>query len=151
MLQAEVVPTAWVTNDLFMARYGVTNTIPGPLFAFSGYLGAISSVPPNGWTGALLCLLAAFLPSFLLIVGVMPFWEKLRSISKVRQAMFGLNAAVVGILLAALYNPVWISAIFSVKDFILMLVGFSLLRFGQLPSWSVMLLTVIANFFIYFV
>lgn len=149
LLQAEVVPTGWVSNDLFMAGYGLANAIPGPLFAFSAYLGAVSTPIPNGWIGGLICLLAAFLPSFLLIVGALPFWERLRSIPKVRHSMLGLNAAVVGILLAALYKPVWTSAIFSSKDFALMAVGFTLLEFWKLPSWMVVLMTVAASFIIY--
>jgi len=149
LLQAEVVPTGWVSNDLFMAGYGVANAIPGPLFAFSAYLGAVSSTSPTGWTGAFICLIAAFFPSFLLVVGALPFWEKLRSLPKIRQSMLGLNAAVVGILLAALYNPVWTSAIFSSKDFALAAVGFVMLEFWKLPSWAVVLLTVVASFFIY--
>jgi len=149
LLQAEVVPTGWVTNDLFMAGYGVANAIPGPLFAFSSYLGAVSSLSPNGWAGAFLCLIAAFLPSFLLIIGALPFWEKLRSLPKIRQSMLGLNSAVVGILLAAFYNPVWTSAIFSIKDFALAAVGFVLLEFWKIPSWAVVLMTVGASFIIY--
>ena len=149
LLQAEVVPTGWVSNDLFMAGYGLANAIPGPLFAFSSYLGAVSSVSPNGWTGAIICLIAAFLPSFLLVVGVLPFWEKFRSFPKVRQSMLGINAAVVGILIAALYNPVWTSAIFSAKDFALALVGFLLLEFWKLPSWAVVIITVISSLLLY--
>jgi chromate transporter len=129
-----------------MAGYGVANAIPGPLFAFSAYLGAVSSKLPNGWSGAVLCLVAAFLPSFLLILGVLPFWEKLRVIPKIRQAMLGLNAAVVGILLAALYKPVWISAIFSVKDFVLAATGFFLIERWKTPSWLAVLFTVGVSF-----
>ena len=149
LLQAEVVPTGWVSNDLFMAGYGMANAIPGPLFAFSAYLGSVSSVLPNGWLGAFICLVAAFLPSFLLVVGIIPFWEKLRSLPKVRQSMLGINAAVVGILIAALYNPVWTSAIFSAKDFALASVGFLLLEIWKLPSWAVVLLTVLTSFVIF--
>lgn len=145
LLQAEVVPSGWVSNDLFMAGYGVANAIPGPLFAFSSYLGAIA----QGWTGAIISLMAAFLPSFLLIVGILPFWEKLKTISKVRQSMLGINASVVGILLAALYQPVWTSAIFSIKDFALATVGFIMLEKFKMPSWAVVLSTVIASFIIY--
>lgn len=149
LLQAEVVPSGWVSKDLFMAGYGLANAIPGPLFAFSAYLGAVSSVSPNGWIGAFICLVAAFLPSFLLIVGILPFWEKLKGLPKVRQSMLGINAAVVGILLAALYNPVWTSAIFSIKDFALASVGFLLLEIWKIPSWSVVVLTVLASAIIY--
>ncbi|HLW57560.1 MAG TPA: chromate efflux transporter [Bacteriovoracaceae bacterium] len=149
LIQAEVVPTGWVTNDLFMAGYGLANAIPGPLFTFSAYLGAVSSSAPNGWFGALIALVAIFLPSFLLIIGALPFWEKLRTLGRVRQSISGVNAAVVGILLAALYDPVWTSAIFSAKDFALAMVGFLLLEFWKIPSWAAVALTVGASFIIY--
>lgn len=149
LLQAEVVPTGWVTNDMFMAGYGMANAVPGPLFTFSAYLGAVAKPVPNAWAGAFISLIAVFLPSFLLIIGALPFWEKLRTLSKVRQAILGINAAVVGILLAALYQPVWTSAIFSPKDFALAIVGFLLLEFWKLPSWAVVLASVVASFIIY--
>lgn len=146
LLESEVVPTGWVSKDLFMAGYGMANAIPGPLFTFSAYLGAISGVAPNGWLGGGLCLIAAFLPSFLLVLGVLPFWEKLRSIPKIRQSMLGINAAVVGILLAALYQPVWTSAIFSAKDFALAALGFVLLEYWKLSSWIVVLVSIVTGF-----
>ncbi|MCT8333806.1 chromate efflux transporter [Leptospira sp. 85282-16] len=149
LLQAEVVPSGWVNNDLFLAGYGISNAIPGPLFAFSSYLGTVSSVEPNGCTGAIICLVAAFLPSFLLIVGVLPFWEKLRSNHYIRKSMLGINAAVVGILLAALYQPVWTNAIFSPKDFALVIFCFLFLEYWKTPSWVVVLATVLISFFIY--
>jgi chromate transporter len=149
LLQAEVVPAGWVSNDLFMAGYGLANAVPGPLFTFSAYLGAVSSQEPNGWSGALISLVAVFLPSFFLIIGALPFWEKLRSLPKIRQSMLGINAAVVGILLAALYNPVWTSAIFSPRDFALAMVGFLLLEFWKVSSWIVVLASVGASFIIY--
>jgi chromate transporter len=131
-----------------MTGYGIANAIPGPLFAFTAYLGAVSSLSPNGWTGAFICLISSFLPSFLLIIGVLPFWEKLRTLPKIRQSMLGLNAAVVGILLAAFYSPVWTSAIFSFKDFSLAAIGFILLEFLKLPSWVVVLITMGISFII---
>lgn len=149
LLQAEVVPTGWVSNDLFMAGYGMANAVPGPLFTFSAYLGAVSAPEPNAWLGAFISLIAVFLPSFLLIIGALPFWEKLRSLPRIRQSILGINAAVVGILLAALYHPVWTSAIFSAKDFALASVGFLLLEFWKVPSWAVVLVTVGASFLIY--
>jgi chromate transporter len=148
LLQTEVVSSGWVNNDLFMTGYGIANAIPGPLFAFTAYLGAVSSLSPNGWTGAFICLISSFLPSFLLIIGVLPFWEKLRTLPKIRQSMLGLNAAVVGILLAAFYSPVWTSAIFSFKDFSLAAIGFILLEFLKLPSWVVVLITMGISFII---
>lgn len=149
LLQAEVVPTGWVSNDLFMAGYGLANAIPGPLFTFSAYLGAVAAPGPNGWVGAFICLVAIFLPSFLLVVGALPFWEKMRSLPKIRQSMLGINAAVVGILLAALYHPVWTSAIYSAKDFALAAVGFMLLENWKLPSWAVVIFSVVVSFLIY--
>lgn len=149
LLQSEVVPTGWVSKDLFMAGYGLAQAIPGPLFAFSAYLGAVSSLYPNGWIGAAVCLFAAFLPSFLLILGVLPFWETMRIFPKVRQAMLGINASVVGILLAALYHPVFTSAIFSAKDFAVAAVGFFLLEYWKLASWMVVLFAVMISLLIY--
>lgn len=151
LLQTEIVPAGWVSNDLFMAGYGFSNIIPGPLFAFSAYLGAVSAVPPNGWLGALICLVALFFPSFLLILGVLPFWEKLRTQNSIRQAMLGFNAAVVGILLAALYNPVGTSAIFSVRDFLIAAVSLVFLEKWKWPSWLVVFVAVALNYTLGFI
>ena len=141
LLKAEVVTPGWVTSDAFMAGYGAAQAIPGPLFTFSAYLGAISSIEPSGWLGAAIALVGAFLPSFLLIFGALPFWEKLRRVPQMRYAMFGINAAVVGLLLAAFYNPVWTSAILSPKDFALAMAGFLLLVFWKAPSWAVVVMS----------
>ncbi|HWU42871.1 MAG TPA: chromate transporter, partial [Bdellovibrio sp.] len=103
--------------------------------------GAVSSASPNGWSGAALCLLAAFLPAFLLVFGALPFWEKLREFKNMRYAMLGINAAVVGLLIAAFYHPVWTSGITNVKDFSLALGGFILLTFWRVPSWAVVILS----------
>jgi chromate transporter len=99
----------------------------------------------NGWSGALLTLVAIFLPSFLLVVGALPFWDMLRANAKFQSALSGINAAVVGLLLAALYQPVWTSAIHSPADFALSLVGFGLLMFWQWPPWSVVVLSAAAG------
>lgn len=139
LLQAEVVPTGWVSNDAFMAGYGAAQAIPGPLFTFTAYLGSVSNMAPHGWNGALLCLIAAFLPAFLLILGVLPFWEKLRQFRNMQYAMLGINAAVVGLLLAAFYHPVWSTGITDAKDFSLALVAFALLTFWRFPSWAIVL------------
>lgn len=139
LLQSEVVPSGWVSEDLFVAGYGAAQAIPGPLFTFSAYLGAVSSVPPAGWWGALICLVAAFLPSFLLVLGSLPFWEKLREYQKMRAALLGINAAVVGLLLSAFFHPVWTQGITNAKDFCLALVAFILLTFLKAPSWVVVL------------
>ncbi|MNF54402.1 putative chromate transport protein [compost metagenome] len=104
LLQAEVVPSGWVSNETFLAGYGATQAVPGPLLTFSAFLGASMSAEPSGWVGGLICLLAIFLPSFLLIVGTLPFWEQLRRSVHIQAALLGINAAVVGLLLAALYH-----------------------------------------------
>lgn len=141
LLQAEVVGPGWVTNEQFVAGYGAAQAIPGPLFTFSAYLGAVMGPEPNGWTGAFLALAAIFLPSFLLIAGALPFWDLLRSVPVFQSALKGINAAVVGLLLAALYRPVWTSAIFAPADFGLGLVAFGLLAFWKWPPWLVVVLT----------
>ena len=141
LLEAEVVPTGWVTKDDFLAGYGAAQAVPGPLFTFSAYLGTVSGVLSPRWLGGLLTLGAIFLPSLLLVVGVLPFWERLRSFKHVRGALLGVNAAVVGILLAALYDPVWTSAITSPEDFALAAAAFALLAFWKAPPWLVVLLT----------
>jgi chromate transporter len=137
LLQAEVVGPGWVTKEQFVAGYGAAQAVPGPLFTFAAYLGAVM----DGWNGALLTLVAIFLPSFLLVVAALPFWDSLRSKSSFQAALSGINAAVVGLLLAALYNPVWTSAIDTSSDFALGLVAFGLLTFWQWPPWLVVLLT----------
>lgn len=139
LLQAEVVPSGWVSRDLFMAGYGAAQAVPGPLFTFAAYLGAASTKLPNGWVGASIALVAVFLPSFLLIIGALPYWERLRSIEGIRSAMLGVNAGVVGLLLAAFYDPVWTSAIYSVTDFLIAALAFSALFLLKAPSWGVVL------------
>jgi chromate transporter len=145
LLQAEVVPPGWVTNEAFIAGYGAAQAVPGPLFTFAAYLGAVMHEPPNGWKGAAWALIAVFLPSFLLIVGGLPFWELLRRRASFQAALRGINAAVVGLLLAALYDPVWSSAITGPTDFGLALVAFGLLMFWQLSPWLVVLLTALGS------
>ena len=141
LLEAEVVPTGWVTKDDFLAGYGAAQAVPGPLFTFSAYLGTATGVLSPKWLGGLLTLGAIFLPSLLLVVGVLPFWERLRGFTHVRGALVGINAAVVGILLAALYDPVWTSSITSPRDFALAAAAFALLAFWKAPPWLVVLLT----------
>jgi chromate transporter len=145
LLQTEVVGPGWVTNEQFVAGYGAAQAVPGPLFTFAAYLGAVMETEPNGWTGALLTLVAIFLPSFLLVIGALPFWDLLRSVPVFQSALKGVNAAVVGLLLTALYTPVWISAIHSAADFGLGLVAFGLLMFWKYPPWLVVMLTAIGG------
>jgi len=149
LLETELVETGLVTKDLFLSGYGAAQAIPGPLFTFSAFLGAVSLQEPNGWIGGVISLVAIFLPSFLLIIGVFPFWEKVRSYSQVRFAMKGINASVVGILLAAFYHPVWTSAISNYVDLMLAALGFVMLSLFKLPSWIVVLSGVVAGFIIY--
>jgi chromate transporter len=140
LLQASVVPPGWVTNEVFLAGYGAAQAVPGPLFTFSAYLGAVMGPPPNGWAGAALCLVAMFLPSFLLIIGPLPFWDELRRQPWAQSALRGVNAAVVGLLLAALYNPVWTAGITSGADFALASAAFLLLFMWKTPPWLVVVL-----------
>jgi chromate transporter len=139
LLQASVVPPGWVTNDVFLAGYGAAQAVPGPLFTFSAYLGTVMQPPPNGWAGAVLCLIAMFLPSFLLVVGPLPFWDELRARPWAQSALCGVNAGVVGLLLAALYNPVWTTGITNAGDFALATVAFLLLFMWPIPPWLVVL------------
>jgi chromate transporter len=139
LLQAEVVPSGWVGNDSFLAGYGAAQAVPGPLFTFSAFLGASMNQAPSGWLGGLICLLAIFAPAFLLVAGALPFWERLRRNVRTRAALAGINAAVVGLLLAALYQPVWTSAIHQPGDFALALVALVALMFWKLPAWLVVL------------
>ena len=141
LLQAEVVPPGWVADDAFLAGYGAAQAVPGPLFTFAAYLGTVSTPAPNGWLGAVICLFAIFVPAFLLVVGTLPFWDALRRLKAVRRALGGVNAAVVGLLLAALYDPVWSRAILAPADFALALAAFAGLAFWKLPPWLVVLLS----------
>lgn len=145
LLQSEVVATGWVTEDAFIAGYGATQAVPGPLFTFAAYLGAVVGPPPNGIVGAAIALIAIFLPGMLLLVGALPFWEEFRRHLLAQAAMRGANAAVVGILGAALYDPVWTSAIFTQKDFALALTGFILLTVWKTPPWIVVVISAIGG------
>jgi chromate transporter len=145
LLQAEVVPPGWVSNDAFLAGYGAAQAVPGPLFTFAAYLGAVMGPSPNGWMGALLCLVAVFLPSFLLVIGALPFWEDLRSRPAAQAALKGVNAAVVGLLLAALYHPVWTAGITRAADFALAAAAFLLLFMWKTPPWLVVVLCAVGG------
>ncbi len=137
LLQAAVVPPGWVSNDAFLAGYGATQAVPGPLFTFAAYLGTVMGPQPNGWIGALVCLVAVFLPAFLLVIGPLPFWDALRHRPWAQAALRGVNAAVVGLLLAALYRPVWTSGITNAGDFALGVAAFLLLLMWKTPPWLV--------------
>ncbi|MDG4884153.1 chromate efflux transporter [Mesorhizobium sp. WSM4884] len=145
LLQAQVVAPGWVDNNAFLAGYGAAQAVPGPLFTFAAYLGAVMGPAPNGIAGATIALVALFLPGLLLVVGALPFWDDFRSRPMAQAAMRGANAAVVGILGAALYNPVWTSAIRVPGDFALALAGFLLLTVWRAPPWIVVVLLAAAS------
>ena len=140
LLQAEVVAPHWVTDETFLAGYGLTQAVPGPLFTFAAYLGAVMQPTPNGIAGSAIALVAIFLPGLLLVYGMLPFWDELRSRQSMQAAMRGANAAVVGILGLALYKPIWTSAVLTPRDFALAVGGFLLLAVWKAPSWVVVLL-----------
>lgn len=146
MLRAEVVPPGWVSDNVFLAGYGAAQAVPGPLFTFSAYLGTVMTQSPNGWQGGLLCLAGIFLPSFLLAIAPLPFWESLRENASIRAATRGVNAAVVGVLIAALYDPVWTSAIRSRADFGLALACFLLLSLWKRSPVVVVLFAAAGGF-----
>jgi chromate transporter len=145
LIQAAVVPSGWVTNEQFIAGYGAAQAVPGPLFTFAAYLGTVMRPWPNGWVGAALALGAIYLPSFLLLVGCLPIWNLLRVQASFQAVLCGINAAVVGLLLAALYHPVWTSAIHAPADFALGLVDFLLLTFWKWPPWLVVVLSALGG------
>jgi len=140
LLQSEVVPPGWVSNDIFLAGYGAAQAVPGPLFTFAAYLGAAI----GGWSTGALCLVAVFVPSFLLVAGALPFWEDLRRRSWAQSSLRGVNAAVVGLLLAALYSPVWTSGIRSQRDFAIGMAAFLALYMWNLTPWLVVVLCAVA-------
>ena len=140
LLQAQVVTPGWVSNEAFLAGYGLAQAVPGPLFTFAAYLGAVMGPAPNGLAGATIALVALLLPGMLLVYGMLPFWDAMRVHPTAQAAMRGTNAAVVGILGAALYNPVWTSAVATPRDFALALAGFLLLTVWKLPPWIVVVL-----------
>ena len=144
LLQELVVAPGWVSDAEFVAGYGAAQAVPGPLFTFSAYLGILVGMP-SGWAGGLFALAAIFLPSFLLVIGVVPFWDRLRSWASFGGALRGINAAVVGLLLAALYDPVWTSAIHGPYDFGLALVALGLLAIWKWPPWLVVVLSALAG------
>lgn len=133
LLEREFVPTGWLTEEQFLAGYGAAQAVPGPLFTFAAYIGAVI----NGWKGGMLATVAIFLPAFLLITGALPFWDSLRQNPKIKGALMGVNAAVVGILIAAFYHPIWTSSILAPVDFALAAILFSMLVFWKLPPWMV--------------
>jgi chromate transporter len=145
LLREATVTPGWVSDDTFLAGYGAAQAVPGPLFTFSAYLGAVMKSPPNGVAGAAISLVAIFLPGILVLIGTLPFWETFRRRADAQAIMRGVNAAVVGLLGAALYNPVWTSAVKTPGDFALALVGFVLLVVWQAPPLVVVAISAVGG------
>ena len=145
LLQAETVTPGWVSDDAFLAGYGAAQAVPGPLFTFAAWLGAVMGPAPNGAAGAAIALVALFLPGFLILIGALPFWDQLRRTIWAQSAMQGANASVVGILGAALYTPVFTSAVGGMPDFALALVCFVALMAWKVPPWVVVLLAAVGG------
>ena len=144
LLRAAVVDSGWVSDSAFLAGYGAAQAVPGPLFTFAAYLGAVANVPPGGLAGAALGLVAIFAPGLLLVMAVLVFWPRLRALSDARAAMAGVNAAVVGLLASALYSPVWTSAVRGPTDFAVAAVGFVALTVWSAPPLLVVVATAAA-------
>ncbi len=145
LLRDAVVAPGWVSDSSFLAGYGAAQAVPGPLFTFAAYLGAVAGAPPAGVAGALVALVAIFLPGMLALTGALPFWRGLRALAAAQAAMRGVNAAVVGLLGAALYNPVWTSAVREPADFAIAAAGFVALVAWRAPPLVVVLLSAAAG------
>lgn len=139
LLQAELVEPGWVDPELFLAGYGAAQALPGPLFTFAAYLGVVMTSPLSPLWTALLCLVVLFLPSALLVLGVLPFWGYLREFRGMAGGLAGVGAAVVGLLVAVLIHPIWSSAIHGIGDLVLAAIAFGLLSWGRLPPWLIVL------------
>ncbi len=145
LLQSEVVAPGWVGKETFLAGYGAAQAVPGPIFTFSAYLGTVMIPEPNGVIGGLIALGAIFLPAFFLTIGPLPFWDILRRRPAFQSVLRGVNAAVVGLLLAALYDPVWTSAVKDASDFALAAAALGLLMLWKLPPWLVVILSALGG------
>jgi chromate transporter len=141
LLQAEVVQTGWVDNNTFLNGYGAAQAVPGPLFTFAAYLGALMNIQPNGLLGGVICLISIFLPGLLLLIGMLPFWDDFRRLASAKSLMRGVNAAVVGLLGSALYSPLWTSSINNANDFALALLGFVLLTVWKVSPFIIVIIS----------
>jgi len=139
LLQAEVVGRDWLSADAFLAGYGAAQAVPGPLFSFAAYVGAAQRFAPGGWAGGLVALVAIYAPSVLLVLGVLPFWDRLKARPGARAALAGVNAAVVGVLAAALWDPVLKTSVQGLGDVALIAAAFILLTIVRLPPWAVVI------------
>ena len=145
LLRAEVVPPHWITDDAFLAGYGAAQAVPGPLFTFAAYLGTVIKSGSHAWLGGVWCLVAIFLPAWMLVGGALPFWHLLRGKPSTQAALNGANAAVVGVLLASLYNPVWTQGVRGARDAAAAFIAFTLLELWKAPPWLVVLLAAVAG------
>ena len=145
LLREAFVAPGWVSDDAFLAGYGAAQAVPGPLFTFAAYLGAVVRPPPNGLMGAAIGLIGIFLPGVLILIGTLPFWDTFRKRAGAQAMMRGVNAAVVGLLGAALYNPVWTSSVKTPGDFGIALVGFVLLMIWRAPPLLVVVLSALGG------
>lgn len=144
LLQSQVVMNGWVDNNTFLTGYGIAQAVPGPLFSFAAFLGTVTKGVPHGWLGGIFCLFAIYLPSILLLVGVMPIWEKGRQHGAFQSILAGVSAAVVGLLIGAFYNPIWATTIQSSTDFIIAIIAFFLLQLWRWPQWLIVLLCLLS-------
>jgi chromate transporter len=142
LLEREFVPSGLLSKEEFLAGYGAAQAVPGPLFTFAAYIGAIV----DGWAGGLLATFAIFLPAFLLVLGTLPFWNSLSRNSKIKGALMGVNAAVVGILISAFYTPIWTSSILGPKDFAFAALMFSMLAYWKLPPWVIVVTGILGGY-----
>jgi chromate transporter len=145
LLEQAVVDPGWIDNETFLTGYGAAQAVPGPMFTIAAFLGARLHYGPGGTIGAIVSLLAIFLPGFLLVSGVLPFWQTLSSRDTTARSLAGVNAAVVGLLAAALYDPVWVSAVRDPGDFAIALLGFVLLVSLRWPAWAAVVWCVLAS------
>jgi chromate transporter len=145
LLRAAFVTPGWVTDDAFLAGYGAAQAVPGPLFTFAAYLGAVVAPAPHGVAGALVGVVGIFLPGMLILLGALPFWETFRTRASAQAALRGVNAAVVGLLGAALYNPVWTTSVKTIGDFVLVLSCFVLLTVGRIPPLVVVIISAVGG------
>jgi chromate transporter len=142
LLEREFVPSGWLSKEEFLAGYGAAQAVPGPLFTFAAYIGAVV----DGWAGGLLATFAIFLPAFLLVLGTLPFWVRINRNPKITGALMGVNAAVVGILISAFYDPIWTSTIIVPKDFAFAALLFSMLAYWKLPPWVIVVTGIIGGY-----
>ncbi|MDB6092730.1 MAG: chromate transporter, chromate ion transporter family [Verrucomicrobia bacterium] len=145
LLRAELVPPGWISDDAFLAGYGAAQALPGPLFTFAAYLGTVICGGDHPWVGGVAAVLAIFLPAWLLIGGALPFWHSLRGKAWAQAGLRGANAAVVGVLLAALYHPLWQESVASGRDILAVVAALSLLQFRRVPPWLVVMLAAVAG------